>query len=457
MRSIIKIISCLVIGASIAGAEISPTYPLEVKLDLCPEYALGSADYKVRYRVKGETQPRIPDVVSSSVSGNKAVVEIAIPRFFTSLALEVYAQCFNQFGDSPPSNLIEVNNCQALELLDSDNDILTNAEEDTNCDGFYSPGDYSNPEHVDSDGDGVTDLSEFISATDPTNRASSPRPYIVKSAPFDIDNDGNSEPLIWRPSNGRWYIKTQTDVLESSFGQPGDVPFTYLWQNQSDIGVIRRFGGDLVWFFSGVGFAGKDPTVVFGQTVDWIIPGQWESPNYSNPAIARVFYSTWFFSILNADGSVTNRLWGSLEDLPKPGDYDGDGVFDIAVYRQSDRTLYYISSIDQRAKQITFGQPIWDPFVQGDYSGDGIEDLTFWEPQTGTFRSLRSETNFVTETQLQLGVFFTHLPLNWTLQNNKLIYTVVDHFQGLRFFRRDNNPTTPPESLNWGTNGDAQG
>ncbi|REK46149.1 MAG: hypothetical protein DWQ47_00005, partial [Acidobacteria bacterium] len=36
--------------------------------------------------------------------------------------------------------------------------------------------------------------------------------------------------------------------------------------------------------------------------------------------------------------------WGANGDVPSPGDFDGDGRFDPAVWRPSDRTWYIFGS-----------------------------------------------------------------------------------------------------------------
>ena len=57
--------------------------------------------------------------------------------------------------------------------------------------------------------------------------------------------------------------------------------------------------------------------------------------------------------------------------------------------------------------------------------------------------------------KLQLGLYVTHVPMSWNQKNKKVLYTVVDHSQGLRFWRKDNKKSNPIESVQWGTPGDA--
>jgi hypothetical protein len=62
-------------------------------------------------------------------------------------------------------------------------------------------------------------------------------------------------------------------------------------------------------------------------------------------------------------------IWGQAGDVPVPGDYDGNGTTDIAVFRNGE---WYVKG------QPPFPQ-IWgtsgDIPVPGDYDGDGTADI----------------------------------------------------------------------------------
>jgi hypothetical protein len=47
--------------------------------------------------------------------------------------------------------------------------------------------------------------------------------------------------------------------------------------------------------------------------------------------------------------------WGGAGDVPIPGDFDGDGVTDIAVFRPSNGTWYILNSSTGAGTSIQWG------------------------------------------------------------------------------------------------------
>lgn len=478
---------CLIALSSVAianhlsapsGVALSATLQARVKLQLCAEYPFGGVSASVKYRVANGTEFFDADVITQSIdtNTNSGTFEIELPSTLGTQELHVSAFCHNSFGGSDSSNVVTTSNCVSLSTIDSDLDGLPNNFEDTNCDNFFSPGDSSNPDNLDSDGDGIRDLIEVLSQTDPTNPGSSPRPRVWAGGPIDNDGDGNSNPIVWRNSNGYWFIRdfiTPGNNLAFQYGLPGDIPFAYDAKGipTTGVGVIRTTNNQFNWLFRGPGFirnnASAESIIQFGVFGDNIVPGPWEEPGVTNPAVARLFNGGWTFYVYLADGSLRIQPWGRNGDVPFVSDYDGDGIFDIAVFRPEEQNIYSINSTDLRVSIFNFGTGTAEFTFRGDVTGDGKDDISFWEPINGMFSTMTSDNGFDDAaarakdpdhySETQLGLYFVHLPLSWNQSNGKTLYSVVDHASGWRFVRDDNDLSNPIEALQWGLPGDAQG
>lgn len=90
----------------------------------------------------------------------------------------------------------------------------------------------------------------------------------------------------------------------------------------------------------------------------------------------RIFYN------INGSNDPTVALdWGLGTDIATPGDYDGDGKDDVAVWRSGAATVasfYILQSATNTLRQEAFGQTGDNPTVVGDYDGDGKDDLAVY-------------------------------------------------------------------------------
>lgn len=123
------------------------------------------------------------------------------------------------------------------------------------------------------------------------------------------------------------------------------------------------------------------------------VPGDYDGDGKYDFCVQRIRPGTTNdgqFILLKSNGfSVEFINWGSATDFVVPGDYDGDGRFDFCVSRTE--TLGGVQAqsnyILERDGGGTEASPIrWglagDVRVPGDYDGDGRQDIAIWRPST---------------------------------------------------------------------------
>jgi hypothetical protein len=66
--------------------------------------------------------------------------------------------------------------------------------------------------------------------------------------------------------------------------------------------------------------------------------------------------------------------WGGAGFTPVPGDYDGDGKTDVAIYEAGTGMWWIVPSLGASAYGVGWGGAGFTP-VPGDYDGDGKADV----------------------------------------------------------------------------------
>jgi hypothetical protein len=120
---------------------------------------------------------------------------------------------------------------------------------------------------------------------------------------------------------------------------------------------------------------------LFGEDGDIPIPGDYNGDGRDDIAVYRPSNGIWYVS------SAGNFLFGEAADIPVPADYNGDRRDDIAVFRPSNGT-WYIAPLGN----FTYGEP-GDIPVPADYNGDGRDDIAVFRPSNGTW-FISSRGNF---------------------------------------------------------------
>ena len=82
--------------------------------------------------------------------------------------------------------------------------------------------------------------------------------------------------------------------------------------------------------------------------------------------------------------------FGISTDKPVTGDFDGDGSYDVAIYRDGD--WWIVNSLTGTVRSLHWGLASDIP-VPADYDKDGITDIAVFRPSNGDWYILKSTTN----------------------------------------------------------------
>jgi len=230
------------------------------------------------------------------------------------------------------------------------------------------------------------DPDNVIKETDETNNTKSLSinvPVADPSAPAPSLGSNQLGPQTASSKPGLWYVKGNSDYQGFSFGLSSSIPVP-----------IKNFSGRKAYpgiFDNGNWYIPGQPTVAWGNNSDIPVPADYNGDGKPEIAVFRPagqhasnpkpgVYGEW--QIL---GQASPRIFGSgvfpYNDIPVPGDYNGDGKAEIAVYRATEGRWY----IDGQSSAIGWGQD-GDVPVPADYNGDGKTDIAIVRKEAGAWQ-----------------------------------------------------------------------
>ncbi|HEY0547214.1 MAG TPA: VCBS repeat-containing protein [Pyrinomonadaceae bacterium] len=168
--------------------------------------------------------------------------------------------------------------------------------------------------------------------------------------------------------------------------------FDFDGDNKTDYAVVRTSGGALNWYLqrSTAGFAAQP----WGSSGDQLASGDYDGDGKWDIAVWRAGI---FYILKSSDGTLSSSQFGQSGDVAFVSqDFDGDGKTDPAVVRNVGGSwVWYMQRSTAGFGAATFGTAVTDILIRGDFDGDGKADVAVYRTGIGggpenTFFVLRS-------------------------------------------------------------------
>ena len=166
------------------------------------------------------------------------------------------------------------------------------------------------------------DGAPFAACTSPktySGLAPGPHSFSVRA----LDALGNVDPT---PASYSWNVGT------GAVNRAASPSVDFDGDHSTDLGALYRGRSPLDSLWYAPGTAGRGPfQIYFGATGDMPVPGDYDGDGRTDAAIFRPSTGLWYGPRTGAAQIVVQMILGQSGDVPVPGDYDGDGRTDPAI------------------------------------------------------------------------------------------------------------------------------
>jgi hypothetical protein len=227
---------------------------------------------------------------------------------------------------------------------------------------------------------------------------------------------GECDQIGYVDQGGSWRMAHEVAwaPFESSFyyGNPSDTPFMGDWDcdGVDTPGLYRRSDG-FVYLRNSNTQGVADIKFFFGNPSDIPIPGDFDEDGCDTVSIYRPAEQR--FYVINRLGSGDagigaadfSFLFGNPGDKPFVGDFDGNGIDEVGLHRESTGRVYFRFGLSTGSadRDFIFGDP-GDFLVAGDWDGDGVDTPAIFRPSDGNWYLRLSNTQGIADHVIPFGL-----------------------------------------------------
>jgi hypothetical protein len=167
--------------------------------------------------------------------------------------------------------------------------------------------------------------------------------------------------------------------------------FSYGWEiyqvssDVDDLDLPAVFKLDAEWEFQMPD--GNIHHIAFGQPGDYPLVGDWNGDGISDIGVFRPDTLTWYLDEdFDGQSDIEFQLTGmQATDMPLAGDWDGDGVDTAGYFHSQDSSWHLRNSNSSGAEDLSVLEAgsLGDVPLVGDWVGDGRDTIGVYRPETG--------------------------------------------------------------------------
>jgi len=172
------------------------------------------------------------------------------------------------------------------------------------------------------------------------------------------------------------------------------------------VGIVDSGTG--VWRLRDWG--GKVAEFYYGNPGDVPFVGDWDCDGVETPGLYRQSDGYAYLRNTNTQGIADIKFYfGNPGDIPLAGDFNGDGCDTLALYRPSEQVFYIVNTLGSNNGGLgaadysfVFGNPGDKPVV-GDWDGDGIDEVGLHRESVGMFYWRNTLTTGIADGSILFG------------------------------------------------------